>query len=103
MLTTPDNLLFLHLLRDDMQNELLDHLSRDGSEVDWPVVPWVLLLALFEDWSDAGFLQSLGTSPVLQDLSKMMESGSAMTSASSLSTHGCIPSGPMQFVGVQIA
>ena len=35
------------------------------------------------------FLQSLGTSPVLQDLSKMMESGSAMTSASSLSTRGC--------------
>ena len=43
MLTTPDNLLFLHLLRDDMQNELLRHLSRDGGEADWPVVPWVHL------------------------------------------------------------
>jgi len=32
------------------------------------------------------FHQSSGTSPVLQDLSKMMESASAMTSASSLST-----------------
>ncbi|KAK2527796.1 hypothetical protein Q9966_010095 [Columba livia] len=36
-----------------------------------------------------------GTSPVSQDLAKMMESGPAMTSASSLSTRGCIPSGPM--------
>jgi len=29
MLTTPDNLLFLHLLRDDSQNKLFHHLSRD--------------------------------------------------------------------------
>ena len=52
MLTTPDNLLFLHLLDDGLQNELLHHLSRDGGEADRPVVPWVLLLGLFEDWSD---------------------------------------------------
>ena len=57
MLTTPDN---LHLLDDDLQDELLHHLSRDGGEADWPVVPWVLLLALFEDWSDTGL------SPVLR-------------------------------------
>jgi len=38
MLTTPDNLLFLHLLRDDIQNELLHHLSRDGDEADQSVV-----------------------------------------------------------------
>ena len=63
MLTTPNNLLFLHLLNDDLQNELLHHLSRDGGEVDKPIVPWVLLLALFEDWSDIGF------SPVLRHLS----------------------------------
>jgi len=78
MLTTPDNL-FLHLLRDDIQNELFDHLSRDGGEADQPVVCWDLLLALFEYWSDIGFPQSSGTS-VIQDLSKLMESGSAMTS-----------------------
>jgi len=95
MLTTPDNLLFLHLLDDDLQDKMLNHLSRDGGEADRPVVPWVLLLALFEDWSDIGFLQSSGASPVLQDLSKMMESSSAITSASSLSTYGCIPLGPM--------
>jgi len=95
MLTTPDNLLFLHLLDDDLQDELLHHLSRDGAEADWPVVPWVLLLAFLKIGVTLAFLQSSGTSPVLQDLSKMMENGSAMTSASSLSTRGCIPLGPM--------
>jgi len=29
MLTPPDNLLFLHLLSDDIQNELFHHLCRD--------------------------------------------------------------------------
>ena len=63
MLATPGNFLFLHLLHDGLQNELLRHLSRDGGEADRPVVSWVLLLALFEDWSDTGF------SPVLRHLS----------------------------------
>jgi len=52
MLTTPHNLFFLHLLREDIQSELFHHLSRDGDETDWPVDPRVLLLALYEDWSD---------------------------------------------------
>jgi len=60
MLTTPDNLLFLHLLDDDLQDELLHHLSQDGVEADRPVVSWVLLLALFEDWSDIGLSPVLG-------------------------------------------
>lgn len=30
MLTTPDDLLFLYMLRHDTQNELFRHLSRDG-------------------------------------------------------------------------
>jgi len=38
MLTAPDNLLFLYLLDDDLQDKLLHHLSRDGGEADWPVV-----------------------------------------------------------------
>ena len=59
MLTTPDNI-FLHLLRYDIQNELLQHVSLDGGEGDWSVVPWVLLLALLEDWSDTGFPLVLG-------------------------------------------
>jgi len=54
MLTTPDNFLFLHLLVDDLQDKVLHHLSRDGGEADRPVVPWILLIALFEDWSDIG-------------------------------------------------
>jgi len=60
MLTTPDNLLFLHLLNDDLQNELPHHLSWDGGEADRPVISWVLLLALFEGWSDIGFSLVLG-------------------------------------------
>jgi len=60
MLTTPDNLFFLPLLRDDLQNELFHRLSLDGGEVDWPVVPWVLLPALFIDWNDTGFPLVLG-------------------------------------------
>ena len=55
MLTAPDNLLFLHSLSDDIQDELFHHLSRDAGEADWLVVPWVLLLALFEDCSDNDF------------------------------------------------
>ena len=39
MLTTPDNLLFLHLFDDGLQDKLLHHLSRDGGEADRPVVP----------------------------------------------------------------
>jgi len=63
MLTTPDNLLFFHLLDDDLQDKLLHHLSRDGGEADRPLVPWVFFFALFEDWSD------IGLSPVLGHLS----------------------------------
>ena len=37
MLTTPDNLLFFHLLDDGLQDKLLHHLSRDGGEADRPV------------------------------------------------------------------
>jgi len=67
MLTTPDSLLFLHLLRDDIQKELLYHLSSDGGEADQPVVLWVFLLALFEDWSEIDFssvLRNFSCSPV---------------------------------------
>jgi len=41
------------------------------------------------------FLQYSGTSCVLHVLSKMIESGLAITSTSSFSTHGCIPWEPM--------
>jgi len=92
MLTTPDNLLYLHLLKGNIQNELFHHICREG-EADWPVVPWSSFF--LKTGVTLAFIQSSGTFPVLQDLSKMMESGSAMMSASSLSTHGYMPSGPM--------
>lgn len=59
MLAKFDNLLLLHVLGDDLQNELFHHLSRGGGEVDWPTVSWDLLLDLFEDWSDTDFLTVL--------------------------------------------
>lgn len=40
-------------------------------------------------------LQSIGTSPIFYSLSKMIESGLSVTSVSSLSTHGCILSRPI--------
>jgi len=60
MLTPPENLLFLHFLDDGLQGKLLHHLSRDGGEADRPVVPWLLLLALLEDWRDTGLSPVLG-------------------------------------------
>jgi len=38
MLTTPVDLILLHLLNDDIQTELPHHLSREGGEGDQPVV-----------------------------------------------------------------
>ncbi|KAJ7403389.1 hypothetical protein BTVI_77309 [Pitangus sulphuratus] len=40
-------------------------------------------------------MESSGISPDCHDLSKTMESGLKMKPTNSLSTHGCIPSGPM--------
>lgn len=68
MLTTPGDLLLLPLRGDDIQDELFHNLSRDGAEADWPVVPWVLLRALSEPWSDLAFLQASSPSPVPHDL-----------------------------------
>ncbi|XP_064356495.1 zinc finger and BTB domain-containing protein 5-like isoform X2 [Dromaius novaehollandiae] len=48
-------------------------------------------------------LQSLRTSLDRHDLSKMIESILPVTSASSLSTLGCIPSGPMDLYGAKIS
>lgn len=67
--------------------------SRTGSKADCLVVSCVLLLAIFEDGSNIGFLNSWNTSPILSDFSKMMESSGATISASSIGTHRCIPAG----------
>jgi len=55
MLTTTLNLLKFHLLGGDIHNKLFYHLPKDRGEADSPVVSQILLLALFEDWSDLDF------------------------------------------------
>ena len=50
MVTTPDNLLFLHLLDDGLEDKLLHHLSKDGGEADQPLVPWVIIPSIFILW-----------------------------------------------------
>ena len=101
-MTTPDNLLFLHLLRDDIQKELFLHLSREGGEAKQPVVSWVLLLALLEDWSDIGF------APVLRhfscSLGPFKDDGEWLKDICQLPQHSWVhPIGAHGFVGVQFA
>jgi len=91
------------LLRDCIQSELFCHLSRDEGEADPPVVPWVLLLALFEDWSDMGF------PPVLRHFScssgPLKEDGEWLSNdIHHLPQHFRVhPVGAHGFVSVQIA
>ena len=96
MLTTSDNL-SIQLHGEGIQNKLFHHLSRDGGEADWPAVSWILFLALFED---TGYPPVLWHLSHRQDLSEMIESGSPVTSASSLSAHACIPLGAMDLCGI---
>jgi len=64
------------MLENGFQESSLQQLSRDQCEDDQPVVPWILLLALLEDWSNSCFLpvQPSGTGPHYHDLSKIIES-----------------------------
>lgn len=55
----PDQLTVLHMLRNGLWDELFHHLSWVGGEADSSTVSWVLLFALFEDWSDTGLLSVL--------------------------------------------
>lgn len=38
------------MLGDEVQNDLFHHLFKDGDEDDWPVISYVLLLALSGRW-----------------------------------------------------
>lgn len=67
MSTTPNNLLVVHVLRDDTQQELFHYHSWDGGEADWSVVPCVLLAFLK---TRVVFLQSSGTSSAFHDLQR---------------------------------
>jgi len=78
---------------------LFRHLPRLEGEVDWPVVSWLSLLALFEDWCDFSFpplFRHLTHSPQLFE--DDIESGSVITSDSSLNTLGASCPGPRIFV-----
>lgn len=61
----------------------------------WLLSSSILLLALFGGESNIGLPPFIGTSPILHDFSKIMEICRETTCASSFSSHGCIPSGPM--------
>lgn len=76
--------------------EVLLHLPKDHGEPDWPVIPGVLLFAIFEDRSDICF------PPVLRSLPELPwpfkdKSGLTVISANCLSIQGCIPWGPIDF------
>lgn len=94
-MTAPDSI-FLHRLRNELQNELLHQFSRDSSGADQPIVFGSSLLVAKVGVTLA-FLQSLGTSPLLYDLSKM-DSGLSVTIAR-LWVHAIRAQG---FVGVRL-
>lgn len=73
MLTTPDKLLFFHLLDDDICNKLFHNLPRIGGEADWPAVSWVILLSFLKTGVMMASLQSSDTSTIPHDLSKLIE------------------------------
>jgi len=90
MLTTPDDSLL-----PPCAIVLFDHFPRDQEKAKQPVPPCVLLLALSEIGVTFAFFQSSGISPSCHNSAKIIESGLTVTFASSLSTHRCIPSVPM--------
>lgn len=74
MLTTPDDLLVIHVPGNSFQHELLCCFPRNWGEGDQPIVLWVLLLALHEHRGVTfAFLQSSGISPGYDDHSKIIQ------------------------------
>ena len=89
MLTTPKHLPVLNVPGNGFQGWLLHHFPGDQGETAQPVVTHILLLALLGQGIGAiAFFQWLGSPSDHHDLSKIIETDNAMTSASSLSTHG---------------
>lgn len=62
MLTTPSHFLVLSIFENRIQQDLLQHLSREQGEADWPVVPQILFPTLLEDRRDICCL------PILRNL-----------------------------------
>lgn len=73
---------------------MLYHHPRDWSEVGQTIVPQVVLLAFLEESNDICFPPVFGHLSHLPQLRR--PHSFTMTSATSFSTHGCNPSGPME-------
>lgn len=69
----------------------LDDFSRDWRESDWNVVSWIVLLAFLKMGTVFAFLQLLAVSPALHNLSNMIKSSLARTTAISSCSLGCSP------------
>ena len=92
MLTIPNHFLGLNMFGNSFQDYLFHHFPHyqdDGDQAE------VLGPSFLKIGVAFGFFQSSGTSPACHDLSKTTKSNLTKTSASSLSTHGRNPSGPM--------
>lgn len=90
LLSTPSPHFVLRTFGNSFQ-DWLNHLPRDQSKADQ--FPWSSLLPLLKTGATFVIFQFSRSSPNHHHLSKMIESGLAMTPTSSLTTHGCITSG----------
>lgn len=87
-------LIFIFLICPEMLSKIsCSILSRDWGGVDWPVVPWFLLLYLFEDRDGIFFppvFRNFFWSPYL-----IIDCCLAINSGSPLTVHECVLSMPM--------
>lgn len=96
MLTTPSHLLVLEASSNGFQKDLRHHIPGDWAEADQAEIIQILLLALLEDRSDVwyfSFLQNLPWSP--HSFKDNEERPHRPHRPHDLSTHGWVPSGPM--------
>ena len=94
-LTTPNHFCVLHIIGNGFQDYLLYHFPKTKVR---PVVLRILLLAFLSrlHWNLIFiFSQSSGISPDCYDLSTITECDPAVTSAGSLGSTGCVPSGSL--------
>lgn len=80
----PTHLVLFHVCKNSFQEDTLHDSLRNQNYFNQPVVPWMVLLNLFEDGRKIDCLQSLGISHNLHKPYLTMESGLTMVSATSL-------------------
>jgi len=92
------------LLINFFYSNCLERVTRSSCSITFPRMearptdlyfPGSSFLSFLKIGVTVAILQSSGTPPVCQDHSKITEGSSAVTFTSSLSTHGCTSSGPM--------